>query len=816
MDSGFPFAPINIRTGAEHFKSGTQKKSHRRSKHTSGRYAKFGPIFPPHTASTNDNRMKRRVATDAERRYAAKSSEFELEAKGVASLEAVRLALEDQIQRSSIRFRGSNPTVSEWKAYINRERIDAKEPPLSQTWQYGFILWSLLDGEAKHFFNSFHAHRPTAVDRVEYTAFSCPYVHIDPASSWPTDWPDFSQYQTGRKLDFILQGIDVMTPPPRPSVSARPRNGIKSRSPIRPVHNESEIKDSDALLDDNKSVLSLGAKATSETPEKPASMSETPEKSVSPTPEKSVSNTNTATKKSNNAPKQSVSRTKTSAKNTSSTGSRQLRSRHLTANPVIADEPIATLSRQESRKTRWTKKLPVTEAYYYDEDVPVARLVAKSSDFPPRGIDMSDAWVVKVIESDFTGKIRGAHYPAVFDAKGGLRHTYTHKGRAAKCWSTARKCYVYQVAFNKFEFFGAEGTAAGLSEEVDFGPYTIKGVIEEGSRCVVQSLKYDPSDPTGSKQMPEKTATGTPNKRPQKIPVSDTVTPGHTTDSKTVTPASKEAKATTRSEKRKIGSSEIAAPLKKPKTAGFQSPLPPSTRVAGILSFPDPPTTVPVDQNEEEPLLDRIKIREDIIQEWVSAMRDAQGKLVMTANALERSHASLAAMSERLRESAALAHDHLNNPSTDNASALRQFLADNTKIAREIVESVNIAATEMNIATPTYANRIFEHGPNTGRKRVSSPQQAMPSRNGVIWIPNTARCMKKTISASTILAENSNHALTSILLQARIFNNASIRLTTLVPLRPPIHSPKSLVTIALPHLQKNPSIRLTTFASPTQ
>ena len=130
-----------------------------------------------------------------------------------------------------------------------------------------------------------------------------------------------------------------------------------------------------------------------------------------------------------------------------SSTTRQLRSRDLPASPDVTDDPTT------GPKTRWANGLPTTDAYYYDEEVPVARLIAKSSDFPPKGVDMSDAWLVKVLESDLTGKVRGARYPAVFDSKGGLRNTYTHKGRAAKSWSTARGCYVYQVAFNRFQFY---------------------------------------------------------------------------------------------------------------------------------------------------------------------------------------------------------------------------------------------------------------------------------------------------------------------------------------------------------------------------
>ena len=130
----------------------------------------------------------------------------------------------------------------------------------------------------------------------------------------------------------------------------------------------------------------------------------------------------------------------------SSSTARQLRSRDLPASPDVTDDPTT------GPKTRWVKGLPITDTYYYDEEVPVARLIAKSSDFLPKGVDMSDAWLVKVLESDLTGKVRGARYPAGLDSKGGLKNTYTHKGRAAKSWSTARGCYVYQVGLTNSSF----------------------------------------------------------------------------------------------------------------------------------------------------------------------------------------------------------------------------------------------------------------------------------------------------------------------------------------------------------------------------
>ena len=282
---------------------------------------------------------------------------------------------------------------------------------------------------------------------------------------------------------------------------------------------------------------------------------------------------------------------------------------------------------------------------------------------------------------------------------------------------------MYLVAFNKFQFFGAEGVAAGLSDDVDFGAYTVKGIIEEGSPCVVQSMEYDPDDPEGSKHISRNDMPAVAKGNLKNVPA--VVPEKRKSGSVAVAEPSKKVKApsqvasslTVASGKKSAPSSRNAGDVSvfcpKDKSAdpmnanssmlSSDSPLPLFGDIPGILDFPDPPASLPAEQDQEqmEHLRERIKAGEDAIDRWASAMRDVQGKLVMTASALERVHASLSAVVERLHASTTLSLAHLNNPNPTNAEALRSFLVSHSKIARSLVEPINIANRGMNVPNPT-------------------------------------------------------------------------------------------------------------------
>ena len=81
----------------------------------------------------------------------------------------------------------------------------------------------------------------------------------------------------------------------------------------------------------------------------------------------------------------------------------------------------------------WGRGLPQDEGHYWDEAVPET-LSSRDPEMidmlPPRGMDLSDAWTAKIVETtDITGQQRHLWYPKVFASKG-LHQDYVMKGKA--------------------------------------------------------------------------------------------------------------------------------------------------------------------------------------------------------------------------------------------------------------------------------------------------------------------------------------------------------------------------------------------------
>ena len=59
-----------------------------------------------------------------------------------------------------------------------------------------------------------------------------------------------------------------------------------------------------------------------------------------------------------------------------------------------------------------------TPEYYYDEPLPAGQLEKNNpGDFPPGGLNLSDAWIVKIVKSDLEKEDRFKAWPAVFSSK---------------------------------------------------------------------------------------------------------------------------------------------------------------------------------------------------------------------------------------------------------------------------------------------------------------------------------------------------------------------------------------------------------------
>ena len=164
----------------------------------------------------------------------------------------------------------------------------------------------------------------------------------------------------------------------------------------------------------------------------------------------------------------------------------------------LAGTPTRTLA-------RWTPGKPRTEDYYYDKNLPTQTLrkeyLVDKRLYPPSNMDLSDAWVIKVMASNLTGKERGIRWPAVFDSKGYPRRYYINKGRAAKMYDPDTKLFYYQGAFNLYQFFGSEGAAQDYVREFNTGQSLASRYIAvRGDLCYAQNDDYNPSNPAGTQK----------------------------------------------------------------------------------------------------------------------------------------------------------------------------------------------------------------------------------------------------------------------------------------------------------------------------
>ena len=69
---------------------------------------------------------------------------------------------------------------------------------------------------------------------------------------------------------------------------------------------------------------------------------------------------------------------------------------------------------------------------------------------PPNDADLSDAWVVAIVQSDLTGKERNNWYPRVFASKY-LASTFQNKGRPAKIFDDDTTNRHYRIAFGHYQ-----------------------------------------------------------------------------------------------------------------------------------------------------------------------------------------------------------------------------------------------------------------------------------------------------------------------------------------------------------------------------
>ncbi|KAM0802331.1 hypothetical protein BDR22DRAFT_887570 [Usnea florida] len=134
---------------------------------------------------------------------------------------------------------------------------------------------------------------------------------------------------------------------------------------------------------------------------------------------------------------------------------------------------------------RWVVGKAYSANYYYDEITDDA--------LPPKQIDLSDYWVVKVVKAGIGPTERQTFWPAVFTKKM-IRASYINKGTASKVYDVQSRKYHYEVIFGTYEMHGSEGRLAGYVCNVNRAP-TSKSLIGLGRECKKGSTMNGFKDP---------------------------------------------------------------------------------------------------------------------------------------------------------------------------------------------------------------------------------------------------------------------------------------------------------------------------------
>ena len=86
---------------------------------------------------------------------------------------------------------------------------------------------------------------------------------------------------------------------------------------------------------------------------------------------------------------------------------------------------MSTLAFDQLISRCWAQGLLESRDYYYNKDVP--NLQSKSADFLPDHIDLSDTWVVAIVNFKLSQEDCGVLWSCVFSVKGLLRAEFVHK-----------------------------------------------------------------------------------------------------------------------------------------------------------------------------------------------------------------------------------------------------------------------------------------------------------------------------------------------------------------------------------------------------
>ena len=151
---------------------------------------------------------------------------------------------------------------------------------------------------------------------------------------------------------------------------------------------------------------------------------------------------------------------------------------------------MSTLAFDQLISRCWAQGLLESRDYYYNKDVP--NLQSKSADFLPNHIDLSDTWVVAIVNFKLSQEDRGVLWSCVFSVKGLLRAEFVHKRQASKMFDTKAKVFRYALLFGKHNMFSSKGYDAGLPPQ-RANPIENPAAVAMGLVAQLQTVQYDTS-----------------------------------------------------------------------------------------------------------------------------------------------------------------------------------------------------------------------------------------------------------------------------------------------------------------------------------
>ena len=389
----------------------------------------------------------------------------------------------------------------------------------------------------------------------------------------------------------------------------------------------------------------------------------------------------------------------------------------------------------------------ISDNVFYDEPIPAHKLEKNNAShvFPPDGLNLSDAWVVKIVQSDLRKEDRYKRWPAVFSSRL-LKTSYQNKGTASKHQDSTKQ-WRYDLLFGNFEMHGEEGRNAGMI--FDYGKKTTtKAEIRDGHLCVSQNAAATSADEAG-------TATpGTTKGSPAAANTSQATPVGPTTTKGSPAAANTEPNQSSRDAAINVGATSVTTRnrAKRQDSASAKKEGPPPKRqrqnIAGETSKQNPKTTVSpyyipdIIKSEEElkpleviksgkndvtklkaenaELRSRLDRSERELDKSERKLRKSERKIFLLAETLAEVHESVQPLifrttqaAERIRKSVEIAvEQNLNENDMEELKEMREFAWNNKTVVEGLVKGGVGAMDKVLSVSPNLGKMVFSHNPD--------------------------------------------------------------------------------------------------------